>query len=902
MRDERSRAQTSSMRKIYLSLLILLSVSSVCNNALAQIVITPAATAAQLAAKLVGPGVTVSSPLLTCPTNAEGTFVGPSTLSFDSGIVLTSGQAMTVGTTIGAGGPASGFASTSNGVGGDPSLTALAGQPTYDRCVLEFDFAPAGDTVKFNYVFGSEEYTSYTCTSFNDVFGFFISGPGFATPTNIALVPGTSIPVCINSVNCGPTGGGSLATCTAVGPGSPFCAYYVNNAAGTTITYNGLTRTLQAIAHVTPCNTYHLKIGIADAFDHILDSGVFLEAGSLTSTGISVTPVGMNSTDTTAGGQYCVRGCLPGQFVFHITAPMASDYVIHYLIGGSAVNGVDYNTIADSIVIPAGSTSSTLLIVPTTTTTGIRQVILSILSPYVCGTTGPSIIDTAIMNIYDNFYVNILTPDTAICLGQSVNIISTGDTSLVYTWSPTMGGSTPLSVVVTPTVTTTYTLSGVYPGAGCIPTTDVITVTVINAFVVEAGTILATCMGVPVSFHATIAPAGGTYSYSWSPTTGMVGATTPNPTITPGVVGDVLYSVTVTETTAGCVAYDTLTLHVLPDDFNLLNPDTAVCFNAMIPVRLNGNSEFTYHWEPAPLVTDPNVATPTLIVNNTTTYTVTGSYPTCPDMVHTVNVQVEAPFVDIRMHDTMFCIGDTIFMDVVAGPPGLPYTLSWTPTTYLVDPTVLAPLFVSNVVGDFPYSITITSPLGCTSTDAVTMSPRPTAQVAITGGNVMVNYGEQIQLDAINLTGYPLFYYWTPNDGTLSNPNINNPVATIYDSVEFVVYAMNQWGCRDSAKTKVYVDDGSSEFVPTAFTPNGDGLNDIFRIRNIRFQKLVMFEVYNRWGERVYQNNSSNDADQGWDGTFNGQPQDMGIYNYQIIVAKPNKQQKMYKGNVTLIR
>lgn len=890
------------MRKIYLSLILLFSTLAVASSVSAQIVITPAATAAALAGKLVGGGVTISSPILSCDTNAEGIFVGPSTLSFDSGIVLTSGWARSSGFTIGAGGPASGFASTSNGLGGDAALTALAGNPTYDRCVLEFDFAPAGDTVKFNYVFGSEEYTSFTCTNFNDVFGFFISGPGFPTPTNIALVPGTTIPVCINSVNCGPTGGGTLATCTAVGPGSPFCAYYVNNSGGTTITYNGLTSTLQAIAAVTPCNTYHLKIGIADAFDHVYDSGVFLEAGSLTSTGISVTPVGMNSTDTTAGGQYCVRGCLPGQFVFNITAPMPTDYVIHFIIGGSAINGFDYSTIADSVIIPAGSTSVTLPIVPLTTTTGIRQVILSILSPYTCGSSGPGIIDTAIMNIYDNFYVNILTPDTSICLGQTVNIVSTGDPTLIYTWTPTMTTGTPLSVFVTPTVTTTYTLGAVFPGAGCAPSFDHITITVINAFAADAGPVINTCVGVPTNMHVSVVPSTGSFSYNWTPSAGMTGAATASPVITPSASGDFLYSVTVTENTAGCVASDTMTLHVLPNDFTLLNPDTAICFSALIPIRLNGNSEFTYHWEPAPLVTDPNIATPTLVVDATTMYTVTGSYPGCPDMVHTVNVDVEAPWVDIRTRDTMFCVGDTIFLDVVAGPAGLPYTLNWSPATYLIDPAVLAPQFVSPMVGDFPYTLTITSPLGCVATDAITMSPRPLAHVSITGGNVMVTYGTEVQLDAINLTPYPLFYYWTPNDGTLNNPNINNPIATITDSTEFTVYAMNQWGCRDSAKTVIYVDDGSSEYIPTAFTPNGDGLNDVFRIRNVRFQKLVMFEVYNRWGERIYQNNGTNDADLGWDGTYSGQPQDMGVYNYQIIVARPSGQQKTYKGTVTLIR
>jgi hypothetical protein len=248
------------------------------NQVSAQMSVSPNQTAAALAAALVGPGVTISNPTLTCPGGANGTFTNTaSALSIPGGIVLTSGSA------AGTNQVASVFESNNLGAGGDASLTALSGNPTNDACVLQFDFVSTGDSIKFRYQFGSEEYPQYTCTQFNDIFAFFISGNEYAVPTNIALVPGTNIPVAINSINGGsPTGLGVLSNCTGMGAGSPFPAYFINNINGPRPVYDGLTTVLNAKAAVTPCSTYHLKLGIADASDFILDSGVFLEEGSLT--------------------------------------------------------------------------------------------------------------------------------------------------------------------------------------------------------------------------------------------------------------------------------------------------------------------------------------------------------------------------------------------------------------------------------------------------------------------------------------------------------------------------------------------------------------------------------------------------------------------------------------------
>ena len=391
-----------------------------------QVTVAPGVSAATLVTKLVGSGVVIINPTINCTSNAYGTFSGPSSLSFDSGIVLTNGQAGTIGPAIGAFGPATGFASTNNTTAGDLQLTSLAASPTFDACILEFDFKPAGDTIKFNYVFGSEEYGCCVCSGYNDVFAFYISGPGFSGPTNMAIVPGTTVPVCINSVNCST---GSL--CTAMGPGAPYCAHYVNNSTGTSITYYGMTTTMQAIAAVTPCDTYHLKLAIADAGDHILDGGVFLKAGSLSSTGTHITPLGLFPADTTIGAQFTVRGCSPGKFIFSRPSPTAAPLTIHFSIAGTAINGYDYATIADSVIIPPYATTDTLYITPLTVPpTGVKTVKLSISGTYTytCGGSTTLVSDTVQLKIFDA--ISPITGPTNGCMGN------------FFPYTDSMGGGT----------------------------------------------------------------------------------------------------------------------------------------------------------------------------------------------------------------------------------------------------------------------------------------------------------------------------------------------------------------------------------------------------------------------------------------------------------------------------
>ena len=255
----------------------------------AQVSVTDSLVAAQLATKLTGSGVTILNPVLTCPGISEGIFTvtGTSNLGLDSGIILSSGRVKTRAPFEGVNGPrvsafSSGPSWANNGDTAEADLHMLVpGYQLFDVCKLEFDFIPNGNAVAFDYVFGSTEYKGFSCTRYNDVFGFFISGPGFSSPLNIATIPGTNIPVAVNSTTDTTINSHYVdSNCTNMGLGSPFIHSYVDNRLGTTITYWGFTKPFTARANVIPCQTYHLKLAVADCSDQILDSGVFLKAGS----------------------------------------------------------------------------------------------------------------------------------------------------------------------------------------------------------------------------------------------------------------------------------------------------------------------------------------------------------------------------------------------------------------------------------------------------------------------------------------------------------------------------------------------------------------------------------------------------------------------------------------------
>ena len=250
-----------------------------------------ALTASDLAQALVGTGVSISNVTYTGAPIAAGTFKGgASIIGFDSGIILSNGAVSNVI------GPNCDTGITwVNNTAGDADLTAIIGQQTNDAAVLEFDFNPSSPTIRFQYVFASDEYQEFVF-DFNDVFAFFVNG------TNIALIPQTNTIVSINNVNNGSTDPANLG----IPPVNP--SFYVNNdfqfptAAPFNTEMDGLTVVLTATAKVNPGVNNHIKLAVADALDFVYDSNVFIKGGSLSSTVVSLSPTGLAFGNQNVGG------------------------------------------------------------------------------------------------------------------------------------------------------------------------------------------------------------------------------------------------------------------------------------------------------------------------------------------------------------------------------------------------------------------------------------------------------------------------------------------------------------------------------------------------------------------------------------------------------------------------
>ncbi|HWJ90120.1 MAG TPA: choice-of-anchor L domain-containing protein [Flavisolibacter sp.] len=351
------------MRLLRFTLLILLICTS--ESVLAQLQIVPQNNAQALAQKLVGSGVIISKVKITGSNLSTAFFYnrsGSTQLGIDSGIVLSTGRVIGGAGFNGLDGSQNLLASNQIGTDGDADLNALVKpRQTGDAVILEFDFIPVGDSVKFRYVFSSEEYPIFTCSNFNDVFAFFISGPGFSGSKNIALVPGTNIPVAINSINSGTPGNSyDISTCNSMGPGSPFTQYYVDNTGNNFFTHNGHTTVLTAAAAVIPCNTYHLKIAIADVQDRSYDSGVFLEAESLKSDPLQI----IGSTPVSFGTAYLAEGCHQGGINVLRKRKSPAPVDVNLVFAGTAVNGVDVQKIPSVVTIPANDSFVFVPIIP----------------------------------------------------------------------------------------------------------------------------------------------------------------------------------------------------------------------------------------------------------------------------------------------------------------------------------------------------------------------------------------------------------------------------------------------------------------------------------------------------------------------------------------------------------
>ena len=380
---------------------------------------------------------------------------GADVIGIDKGIIISTGDIN------GAKGPNSGTRHTGNfrDETGDRDLEFLATGKVNDAVGIEFDFVPLDSVVSFRYVFASEEYCEFVGQKFNDVFGFFISGPGINgrftdNAENVALIPGTDDIVAINSVNHvrnkdffeGNFRQEDVQDCNLD---------FIPNEKQELIEYDGFTKVLTAKLKLVPCETYHIRFVISDVEDFWFDSAVFLEAGSFNLGGeVQITTLMPNDTTN-----YLEEGCDEGIFVFERANPATIDIplTVRFKVSdlSAATEGVDFDVLPDSITIPAQQMTTKLPIqfINDYKSEPNEQLILELDIPCACytGLSELTIVDPPPLEAY--------LRDSTICYGEETSIrpvINNGTPPYTYQWA---NNSDSISIRVDPNLTQGYALT-----------------------------------------------------------------------------------------------------------------------------------------------------------------------------------------------------------------------------------------------------------------------------------------------------------------------------------------------------------------------------------------------------------------------------------------------------------
>jgi gliding motility-associated-like protein len=759
----------SSANKLIISLLVIfMPIIS-----FGQITIDTTKTAQYLVENiLVGAGVSVSNITYTGSVVSLGDFNNGNTtnIGMDEGIILSTGDVTHIA------GPNLLPNTQTNTLGGsDPDLASLVTNPIYDAAILEFDFVPMSDTIRFQYVFGSEEYSEWVNTGYNDAFGFFLTGAnpsgGTYNSKNLAIVPGTANTiVSINTINNGNSGLGS--------PNGPCtnCSYYIDNYQGTTIEYDGFTTVLTTWIVVTPCTSYHIKLAIGDGGDHSYDSGVFLKKNSFSSDILNV-----NTNYTIAGiNNKAVEGCNNALVSFTLDNPSPYNRWVHYTVGGTAIEGTDYQNIPDSVLIPTGNDSVSFNINPVLDgiTEGVENVELIV-------ETSSCSYDTISIPIYDYDSLEVqINGNTNFCIGQSSTLstnITDGFGPYSYSWNT---GSTSNSITESPNSNTIYTVTAT--DACGIQDTDNISITVNQQPNITAiSQPSSICQG-----HSAALQVSGASTYSWSPSASLSASSGDSITATPN--STTTYTVIGTDAN-GCkdTTQTILTVKTIPN-IQTAPAATSICIGDSITISANGG--ISYQWSPSSSLSSNNTASTIAFPSVTTTYTVIGTASNgCQDSTTSIIAVNNLPNVQISPSNPSICIGGSQILHASGGS-----TYLWSPSSSLSSSSGSTVTATPNTTTT--YILEGTDNHNCKNSDTVniTVYSKPNITVA----PISVNICEGAST-VINASGGST-YSWSPGQGLSSTTGSSVTASPIVNST-YTVTGSDINGCSDTAITHITV-------------------------------------------------------------------------------------------------
>lgn len=767
-----------------------------------------------------------------------------------------------------------------------------------DVATVEFDFTAQGDTLRFKYVFASEEYNEHTCSSYNDVFGFFISGPGISgnpnyqnSAKNIATLPGSNTPVAINTVNQGFAGEyGSDFICDAANPQwQSNSVYFVNNESNTAASatqFDGFTVPFTVEVPVICGETYHIKLAIADAIDDKNDSAVFLEAGSFASEppltadaeilnphsdgraieGCSTIRLKLNRSDSTSSKTiyFETQGLENPESVL----PGLPDSLIFASQDGYRVLDLDVET--DFIF------------------QGQREFTIRVLQPEVCS------VDTAVINleieIVDFEEMMVDYPDTLAlnCIEPAtVEVaVSGGMAPYEISWSDSALNGFSVEFPLDESATLSATVSD-----QCEINSQAIEIylyreTYEPLSVYVPSSLTFNCIE-PVSIQPIIAGGYGEYEFQWLQDGEVLSEEMVfNQVIEPN--GNLQF--TVSDLCAQPVQSSIeINATTNPITANLGSDTSGVCTDifTLVPEVSGGFGDLEFLWK--------------LNNNQVSSSSTYGFYPQETSLIELTVTDAcgQAASDDLMIYVDYQAMATTLPKDTA-----ICYRESLT-----LDPKV------SGGVGELRYywdGVEISSgiytlmPSFDTSLDLEVVDAcenRISHQVDVDVREVLAAFEFNYDSTPIRIENYSTgnsLYQWSFPDGSSSDE-----IEPIGDAARFQngftsLFVMNEIGC--TAETKEPFTPPSEIFIPNAFTPDGDGLNDVFKAKGA-FVKLFEMQVFDRWGNLVFQ---STDINEGWNGSDpmknDNYAHESLVYTYTYRAETVTGKVSSGKGKVTVIR
>ncbi len=472
-----------------------------------------------------------------------------------------------------------------------------------------------------------------------------------------------------------------------------------------------------------------------------------------------------------------------------------------------------------------------------------------------------------------------LTPGSSTCSlpnGSAIANVSGGASPYTYSWN-----SSP--------VQTDDTLSGVMAGTylvqvtdtnGCIDTASVTITDNPSPIVTITSVTNATCYG-DNDGSATVSYTGGTAPFTVEWNTSPVQTDTTATGLAAGT-----YQVVVTDMN-GCADSTDATITEPPAVIvDLTTSELVICYGSSAQLNAGATGgqggDYSFTWNNSLPDTTAHTVSPT----QQTLYTVYATDTAgCSSVADSITIMVREPLQgtsDISV--PAVCLGEEVTVTVTMTGGSGNYIYSWSTGD------------ASSSVTDIPsssttYDVTVTDQCGVmTFTESVIVHQPP---VLNAGRDTTIVIG-----NSANLYASPgLTYNWIPGF-TLDNPSSSNPVATPEETTLYIVTGTDQYGCMSADSVKVIVEIRNDVFVPSAFSPNGDGENDVLYVRGTAIRS-INFLVFDRWGHKVFE---STDKAKGWDGTLKGSMMNTAVFVYYLEATFLDGEVRVLKGDVTLIR